>query len=40
MEQEAQYMDEGGPDPDVNLTIADFIGNKDPALSKDVPEFD
>ena len=30
-EQEAHYMEERGYDPYVNLTIADFNGNKDPA---------
>ena len=39
-EQEAHYMEEGGYDPDVNLTIADFNGNKDPAQSMEVPDFD
>jgi hypothetical protein len=33
-------MEEGGSDPDVNLTIADFNGNKDHAQSMDVPDFD
>jgi hypothetical protein len=39
-EQEAHYMEEGGSDPDVNLTNADFNGNKDPAQSMKVPDFD
>nr|XP_011465075.1 PREDICTED: uncharacterized protein LOC105351668 [Fragaria vesca subsp. vesca] len=39
-EQEAHYMEDGGPDPDVNLTIADFVGNKDPAQSLDASDFD
>jgi hypothetical protein len=39
-EQEAHYMEEGDHDPDVNLTIADFNGSKDPAQSMEVPDFD
>ena len=39
-EQESHYMEEGDYDPDVNLTIADFNGNKDPAQSMEVPDFD
>ncbi|XP_062011847.1 uncharacterized protein LOC133728446 [Rosa rugosa] len=34
-EQEAHYMEEGGHDPDVNLTITDFNGNKELAQSID-----
>ncbi|XP_062024846.1 uncharacterized protein LOC133740932 [Rosa rugosa] len=39
-EQEAHYMEEGGHDPDINLTIADFNGNKELAQSTDAPYFD
>ncbi|XP_061998118.1 uncharacterized protein LOC133715594 [Rosa rugosa] len=39
-EQEAHYMEEGGHDPDVNLTVADFNGNKELAQSTDAPDFD
>ncbi|XP_062030418.1 uncharacterized protein LOC133746253 [Rosa rugosa] len=39
-EQETHYMEEGGHDSDVNLTIADLNGNKELAQSMDALDFD
>ncbi|XP_050378265.1 uncharacterized protein LOC126795472 [Argentina anserina] len=38
--QEAHYMKEECPEPNVNLTISDFNGKMDPAKSSDTPDFD
>ncbi|XP_050369006.1 uncharacterized protein LOC126787120 [Argentina anserina] len=39
-EQEAHYIEEEGPEPNVNLTISDFNGKMDPTKSSDTPDFD
>ncbi|XP_050378313.1 uncharacterized protein LOC126795535 [Argentina anserina] len=39
-EQEAHYMEEEGPEPNVNLIISDFNGKMDHAKSSDTPDFD
>lgn len=40
IEQEAHYVEENDVNPDVNLTISDFQGNKNRAPQMDTPDFE